>query len=218
MNKILVLEDHLPTLSWIAGLLSRNYLHVDIYEARNIAEAERIINESGHLLTMAILDANLPDGNGLNLLTALKRKNEKIHCLIFTICDDEERILQAFLLGTDGFILKNASEEDIIECLNGVMRGIPAISPTVTRKLIKLIRNHLGSTHLKIAELLSEREREVLLFIAKGYNKREIGIALGLTENTIKDHSKRIYKKLEINSVAEATYIALNSGILLTHI
>jgi DNA-binding NarL/FixJ family response regulator len=217
MNNILVLEDHLPTLDWIEALLRKHYSDAYVYKARNIAEAESVIKESGNLLNMAILDANLPDGNGLNLLTTLKKKNEKIHCLIFTICDDEERILQAFLLGTDGFILKSASETDIIECLNGLLRGIPAISPAVTRKLIKLIQNNLGSKHTEVTASLSEREREVLLFIAKGYNKREIGISLGLTENTIKDYSKRIYTKLGINSVAEATYIALNSGMLRTH-
>lgn len=214
MHKIMILEDHTVTLDWLSQLLTKKYAKAELYRTQTIKDAKTIINYHAENLNLAILDANLPDGNGIELIAKIKKQNKKANCIVFTIFDDDERILQAFLLGADGFILKSSSEKEILDYVSSVLSGAPAISPSVTRKLLRLVRENLGPKSLEVTERLTSREKDILVYIANGYKKKEIGISLELSENTIKEYVKIIYHKLEINSISEATYIALNSGLI----
>ena len=214
MKNILLLEDNKNTQLWMVSLLEKIYSQATVLTANNIAQANNIIWDKTTRLNIAIIDIHLPDGSGINLIKSIKDNHPDVQCIVFTIEELEDRILQAFLLGADGFLLKNSSDQYIIEAIKGLELGIPAISPQVTRKLINFVRLQIGRFKPELLSPLTEREKEILLLISKGYKKKEIGKSLGLSENTIKDHAKKLYVKLDINSVAEATFIALNSGLI----
>ncbi|WP_179957541.1 DNA-binding response regulator [Exilibacterium tricleocarpae] len=214
MKNIFLLEDNQKTRTWVASVLKRLDANARIHMAENIADARTILKRVGGDIAIAIIDINLPDGNGLSLIKDIKSENLGTQCVVFTVEECIERISQAFLLGADGFLLKDTEEDVIVERLRGVEVGIPAISPAVIRKLIKLVRSQIGSRHPELLDSLTDREKEILLLVSKGYNKREIGQLLNISENTIKDHTKRLYTKLGINNVAEATLVAMNAGLL----
>ena len=198
MNHILLLEDIPEIRAWLKALIKQVFPTALITECSRVQDALAQVNSQR--FTLALLDLGLPDGSGVEVISALRERQPEVQSVIVTIHDDDEHLFPALQAGAFGYLLKDQSRELLIEQLN--------------RKVIA----YFGAQKKPPAALLHEvsltdRETEVLLRVAKGYTLPEIGVQLGLSRHTIADYVKQIYRKLNVSSRAEAALEAQRLGL-----
>jgi DNA-binding NarL/FixJ family response regulator len=171
---------------------------------------------------VVLLDLGLPRMSGIEVTKHVKKSHPKVEVLIFTIFDEEDKVLDAVRAGASGYLLKGAPTERIIEAIKEVHLGGTVIQPSLARRLL---------THFRVADPtqpdslpplpteplpkpLSEREQEILQLIAKGVSNNEAAQLLGLSKATIRTHLEHIYRKLEVTNRVEAVTEGLRKGII----
>lgn len=159
---------------------------------------------------IALIDLGLPDGSGVELIGELNRHAPQTLCIVASIFDDNEHLFPALRAGAQGYLLKDQPLIQIIELLKGIAEGRPPLSPAIARKLL----GHFQPVTQPALEQLTERETEVLRYIAKGMTLPETARILGISPHTISGYVKNIYRKLNISSRAEAATTARNLGIV----
>jgi DNA-binding NarL/FixJ family response regulator len=211
---IFILEDNLLMKERITQQTKLAYPNSTITSAELYSEAQKIIANGYKNFNLALLDINLPDGNGLELIRVIKEKNTNVQIIVITTDDDLNRKMQAFMLGADGFITKDIDDELLIKTLKNLAKGIPAVTDRVVRALIRLAQNGMNVKSPELIKDLSKTQKEVLFYVANGYTAIQIAKIRGVEPGTISDHRSEIYRKLKINSIAQATQIAMLSGLL----
>jgi DNA-binding NarL/FixJ family response regulator len=214
MQNVLLLEDHDETRQWLADMLHSAFVSVDIKQAASLAQANKLLSE--HSFDMAMVDLNLPDGTGVDLIKALNKASPETYIVVATVFDDDEHLFPALEAGAQGYLLKDLESDEFIQSLQGIIKGDPPISPTIARKLIRHFHQP-AQQPAKPESDLSNRETEILSLIAKGFNRTETAKALEISPNTVASHLKTIYSKLNVSSRAEATLEALRLGLVNTH-
>ena len=211
LKRILLIEDFEDIREWLAGLLRVAFGEVSITEAATVAQANVCLDAQS--FELVVLDLNLPDGTGVNILRRIKSLGLSTYCVVATAYDDDINLLAALNAGADGYLLKDQSGEQLIRDLNGILEGSPPLSPPIARRIMKLARQ---DTVQVLLIPLSAREEEVLTYVAKGLNRKEIGQVLSVSAHTISAHVRSIYFKLNISSRAEATVEAIRRGLINT--
>jgi DNA-binding NarL/FixJ family response regulator len=163
---------------------------------------------------LALVDLGLPDGSGVDVVSALREHQPDAQSVVVTIHDDDEHLFPALQAGAYGYILKEQARELITEHLQRISQGEPPLSPSIARKVLA----HFAAQAKPAVDIiphvsLTERESEVLLRVAKGFTLPEIGVQLGLSRHTIADYVKQIYRKLNVSSRAEAALEAQRLGL-----
>ncbi len=209
LKHILLIEDFEEIRNWLAGLLREAFGEVTIVEAATVAQA--YANLEAHTFDLIVMDLNLPDGTGVDILHRIKMQGLTAHCIVATAYDDDAHLLPALHAGADGYLLKDQPGEQLIRDLNGIMNGSPPLSPPIARRIMRLAKQE-PPTPLLIP--ISPREEEVLTYIAKGLSRVEIAQVLGVSTHTIATHVGSIYNKLDISSRAEATVEAIRRGLI----
>jgi NarL family two-component system response regulator LiaR len=149
---------------------------------------------------IAIVDINLPGKSGIELIAALQAKTH-IQCLVCSLYEDDEHIVKALESGAVGYILKDASIQQISNALDEVVKGGAPMSPYIASRVISFFRKpKVNGEHA----LLSAREKEVLQLVAKGLQYKEVAELLFLSTETVKKHMKNIYQKLHVQNKVEA--------------
>jgi DNA-binding NarL/FixJ family response regulator len=154
----------------------------------------------------------LPDGNGVKVIREARRLYPNIEVLVVTMYGDEAHVVEALEAGASGYLLKRQAFEELGDAIISVLRGESAISPEVARFLLKRFNTTAQSETPE--NPLSQRESEVLKWIAKGYSYDEIADILEVSANTIRTHIRSIYRKLEVSSRSEAVFEASSLGFL----
>lgn len=208
---ILLIEDFEDIRQWLAGLLREIFGELTLREAATVAQAYACLDEQ--IFDLVVIDLNLPDGTGVDILHHIKSQGSSAHCVVATAYDDDAHLLTALNAGADGYLLKDQSGEQLIHDLHGILSGSPPLSPPIARRIMKLARQDVA-TVLQVP--LSIREEEVLTYIAKGLNRKEIAQSLGISVHTIATHVRAIYRKLDISTRAEATVQAIRRGLIST--
>jgi DNA-binding NarL/FixJ family response regulator len=179
---------------------------------------ELLAKRQPHVL---LQDLGLPRMSGIEVTRQVKRKWPAVEVLIFTIFDEEEKVLDAVKAGASGYLLKGASSEKIIDAIREVNAGGSVIQPTLARRLLRHF--HVPETETRAAptereELptrpLTEREVEILRLIAKGLSNNEAAGVLGLSRATVRTHLEHIYDKLEVTNRVEAVTEGLRKGLI----
>src|SRR5207302_2799449 len=171
-------------------------------------------------------DLGLPGISGIEVTKRVKQKWPKIEVLIFTIFDEEEKVIEAVKAGASGYLLKGATADKIVEAIREVNAGGSVIQPNLARRLLKYF--HVSETPDEKAETpqeramreepptrpLTEREIEILRLIAKGLSNNEAARVLTLSRATLRPHLEHIYEKLEVTNRVEAVTEGLRKGLI----
>lgn len=207
MDQVLLVEDDIPTREWLAEVLSASGEPQLAYACGTVIEALDWLR-SGKPADIVLTDLGLPDGSGLDVIReAIRQPGREV--LVLSIFGDEANVLAAIDAGAGGYLLKDGSLDSIRDHLQCLRSGGSPLSPRIARTLIRRTRTSPEPGPTPVAsgpELLSEREREVLTGIGKGFSYAEVADALKITTNTVRTHVRRIYEKLSVNSRVEALY------------
>lgn len=204
---IILLEDQAEIQLWIADILAEVFPQHIITKADCVKDANQLLNSK--MFNIAILDINLPDGSGLEILDTIKQNHSDTLCIMSTIFDDHDNIFSALQLGADGYIIKSESREKFTKCLLCIDRGEPPLSPKVASMMMNYFKKQKEPENN-----LTNRQSEILKMIAQGMQNKEIAAELELSVYTIMDHIKRLYEKLNISSRAQAAVKAQQIGLI----
>ena len=179
----------------------------------NKREAQAIIDRES--FDVMLIDLGLPDGSGIDLIRETKARHQNAEILVITVFADRERVLQSLRAGASGYLLKSDLPRQSGRLIETIAAGGSPLSPAIARYLIEEMQSTPARGVLDRATGgLSEREHEILRLCAKGLRYAEIADVLALSTHTINSHLKSIYRKLTVNSRAEAVYEARRMGLL----
>lgn len=164
---------------------------------------------------VVLMDIGLHGINGVEATTQILRHSPGAKIAILSMYDDERSVVSAIRSGARAFILKRASEEDLVNALRTVAQDGFYMSPQVSEKLLLRIQRGDLEARPSLATLegLSPRELQVLRMVAEGKTSKEIAVTLDLGLQTVRSYRKTMMKKLNVNNVASLTQLALSSGI-----
>jgi DNA-binding NarL/FixJ family response regulator len=155
---------------------------------------------------VAVLDARLPDGSGIEVCRTVRAVDPHIKALILTSYDDDEALFAAIMAGASGYVLKEITGHDLIGAVHQVAQGNSLIDPTLTARVLERVRNG-PSTAPELAEL-TEQELKLLALIAEGLTNRQIGERMFLAEKTVKNYVSSILAKLGLERRTQAAVLA----------
>ncbi len=167
------------------------------------------ISDEDFLPKIFWIDLNLGDGNGIELIKQIRDKGLKTLCLVCSLQEDDEHIFEALKAGANGYILKNMSAAKMIEAVNELNTGGAPMSPFIANKVIRFFNKKRQAPD--VLALLTEREKQVLEYLAKGLLYKEIANELAISIDTIKKHLSKIYTKLHVQNRSEAILKYLNN-------
>ncbi|MFN4057888.1 MAG: response regulator [Roseinatronobacter sp.] len=208
MKSVLIVEDIPATRDWLTGLVLHAYPDAQISTA---ASQRQALHNISHPVDLALIDLGLPDGNGLNVVTALRLAQPEALCVVTTIMGDDATIVAALSAGAGGYLLKDQPDALLIRHLLQVAAGIPPLSPAIARRIMQHF-SRTGPAAPPDAGLTA-RETSVLGLIGRGLRNTEVAQELGLAESTVAGYIKEVYRKLGISSRAEAALHAARLGL-----
>jgi len=193
--RVFLLDDHEVVRRGLRDLLEDSGGIEVVGEAGRVDEALRRIPAVRP--DVAVLDAQLPDGSGIEVCREIRSSLPSVACLILTSYDDDEALFAAIMAGAAGYVLKQIRGTDLVDAVHRVAQGQSLLDPAVTAKVLTRLREGPPATDPRW-EALSDRERAVLALIADGLSNREIGARLYLAEKTVKNHVSRLLAKLQM--------------------
>jgi len=210
MKTAWIVEDHPATAAIVQAAATTAFPGLVALADGRLSEARaRLL--AGYRPDLALIDLDLPDGSGIELLEQLRQLHPGCVMVVATIYADDGHLFPALRAGAQGYLLKDESRDRISEALRGIDRGEPPLSPSIARRLLRVFA---APARQPDEEELSPRERETLTLIAKGYHLPEVAQSLGVTRSTAATYIKTIYRKLAVTSRAEATMEASRRGLI----
>ena len=210
---VLLVDDHKIMRDGIKAILSRGDEFRVVGEAESGPDAVQSVKR--HHPDLVLMDIGLPGLNGVETTVEILRFHPECKIVILSMYDDENSVVSAIRSGARAFILKKASDTDLLEALRMVARGGAYLSPQVSDRLLSRIQK--GDLESRAApsalEVLSPRELQVLRMVAEGKTSKEIAVLLDLREQTVRSYRKTMMKKLGVNNVAGLTQLALSTGL-----
>lgn len=209
-TKVMITDDHSLIREGIRQLLEFDGSIEVIGEASNGVEClEKLEVLSPDVL---LLDINMPEMNGIDVLKKLKETESDVKVLILTVHNELEYLLKAIDIGVDGYILKDSESSELKKAIDIICKGENYIQPS----LIPALNNQLANRDIdkdKI-DLLTSREYEVLIQVANGMSNKEIATNLNISERTVKNHISNIFKKIDVSDRTQAAVFAIKNNII----
>jgi len=202
--KVFLLDDHEIVRRGLRDLLEAEDDLVVIGESGSAREAERIIPALRP--QVAVLDARLPDGSGIDVCRTIRSRDPSIHALILTSYDDDQALFAAIMAGAAGYVLKQVRSNELVQAIRTVARGQSLLDPAVTAKVLQRLRS--GTAEPEEFANLTEREKEILQLIAEGLTNRQIGQRLFIAEKTVKNYVSSLLAKLGLERRTQAAVLA----------
>lgn len=180
-----------------------------VAEAGSLKEAKEKVDELA-VIDLVLLDLNLPDGNGAELLGYLKKKKPETRVLVISVDLNPKHIVALIDEGINGFISKDVQAEELNEAINAVMLGMGYYGKII----MNLVDEVATAADEDISKMLTQRELEVMELCAQGMSAQDIAEKLCLSRRTIEGHKSRIFEKMGFKNVGELINYAFNHGIL----
>lgn len=210
---VLLVDDHKIMRDGIRAILSRGEEFRVVGEAETGPDAVQFVKRLRP--DLVLMDIGLPGLNGVETTAEILRYHPDCKIVILSMYDDENSVLSAIRSGARAFILKKASDSDLLDALRMVARGGAYLSPQVSDRLLSRIQKGDLESHPTppVLDVLSPRELQVLRMVAEGKTSKEIAVTLDLREQTVRSYRKTMMKKLGVNNVAGLTQLALSTGL-----
>jgi DNA-binding NarL/FixJ family response regulator len=214
--RVLVCDDHPVVREGIAAMLETQADFEVIGEVSDGSEAVARVAQGG--VDIVLMDLAMAQMDGAEATRRIRALDQPAHVIVLTAYDTDERILEAVQAGAQGYLLKGARRDEIFNAVRVVHGGGSLLQPEVASSLLRSLTG--GSRAATPAptgpdiEPLTEREREVLVLIAKGLRNKEIADALFISERTVKFHANALYQKLGVTSRTEAVSFALQNHLI----
>jgi len=200
--RVLIADDHAVVRNGLVAIIEAGSEMEVVAEAGNGLEA--VAQWQTHHPDIILVDLRMPELDGLGAIKKIRQLDPSARVIILTTFDDDENIYQGIVAGAKGYLLKDSSKEDILNCIRKVNDGQTCLPSMITAKLAERV----GGVEL------TDRELSVLHALASGQSNKEIGQQLCITEGTVKIHLKSIYKKLHVLSRTEAIVAATRRGLV----
>lgn len=210
MINVMLADDHVLIREGIKQLLEFDGSMKVIAEASDGIEClEKLKNVKPDIL---LLDINMPNMNGINVLKELKEKNDPLKVLILTVHSEVEYLVKAVDIGANGYILKDSGSAELKQAINAVIDEGSYIQPNLIPALnSRLINRDMDKE--KLASL-TKREVEILTQVACGMFNKEIAVNLNISERTVKNHISNIFKKIDASDRTQAAVFAIRNNIV----
>lgn len=205
MISLLIVDDHPVVRDGLRSMFSADPRFEVVGEAGDgseaVAEAERLRPD------VILMDLRMPGTDGVAAIRALVERGVSSHVLVLTTYDTDREVLPAIEAGATGYLLKDASQEELFRSVEATARGQAALSPVIATRL-------MGQMREPASEPLSARELEVLQLVARGSTNREAAERLFISEATVKTHLVHVFDKLGVDNRTAAITTALQRGII----
>ena len=214
-HTVLLVEDDENTRARLADAV-QGHPQLRLLAAVPTLAAARAELAKGHP-DVLLTDLGLPDGDGIELIRALRAQGAPTLAMVITIFGDEKHVVSALQAGALGYLLKDGSPEYIGTSILDMLDGGSPVSPPIARYLLKRFQGPTADTALTQnvpVPHLSEREHEALTLIVKGFSYAEAARLMGVSTHTVTTHVQNVYRKLEVHSRGEAVYEALQLGLV----
>ncbi len=210
--RVVLADDHAAVRKGVREFLEMSGTRSIIVaaEAADGAEAMRLIRE--HRPDVAVLDIQMPEQSGIEVTRAIRAERLPVGVLILTAFDDPPYVKAVLQAGANGYVLKTADAQEIVDAVHAVHEGQSVLDPAVTRKLMESLAEPRAAAPESIVEPLTGRELEVLRLAAKGHTNKAIGAELSISDRTVQGHLAKIYDKLNATSRTEAVMRAVALG------
>jgi DNA-binding NarL/FixJ family response regulator len=214
-HRIFIVEDHTLLRAGLRALLSQDQDIEIVGEADNGRDAIRAI--AALAPNLVLMDISMSGMNGIEAMIDVKRRNPETRVLVLTIHKTEEYIHASLRAGADGYMLKDASHDELRVAIRSVLSGKTYLSPDISGKVINA---YLGTgkdaTLTSKWDTLTHREREVLKLVAEGHPNKYIATYLSLSIKTVEKHRSNLMKKLYLHNASTITAYAIEKGLITT--
>jgi DNA-binding NarL/FixJ family response regulator len=210
--RVLLADDHAVVRAGIRQFMERaNDIQV-IGEVGDGEAAKSFIQQTP--IDVAVLDIQMPKASGIEVTRWIRASHHTLGVLVLTAYDDDPYVLAVIKAGANGYVLKTAAPDDIVQAVRDVHDGKSVLDKSVAPKVLAHISGQAQSVPI---EPLSDREQEVLTLTAKGFTNKAIGVQLGISDRTVQGHLAHIYERLNVASRTEAVMRAVSLGWLPTN-
>jgi two-component system response regulator NreC len=211
--RVLLADDHAIVRRGLRSLLESEPGITVVAEAADGLEALRLCEE--HEPDVVILDVGMPMLNGIDVAARAQKLKRPPQVIILSMHADESYIIRALSAGARAYLLKDATDEDLLPAVRTVAAGKPFFSPAVTGVLVEDYVRQLQTRGLSDSyHLLTDREKEVLQLLAEGRSNKEVASILNLGLSTVETHRGNLMQKLNLHNTAEIVLYAVRKGII----
>lgn len=211
--RLVIAEDHTILREGLRVLLATDPEFEVVGEAKDGREAIRTVENL--LPDLILMDLSMPRTNGLEAIKEIKKRTPVTKIIALTVHRTEEYILATLQGGADGYVLKDATQSELMSAIKNVLNGKRYLSPDISDKVIEGYLE--GKKTIKTTtswDTLTQREREVLKLIAEGYKNKEVADYLCISLKTVEKHRANLMKKLDLHNAAALTAFAIEKGLV----
>ena len=208
--RVLLIDDHALFRGGVRMVLSRQPGFEVVGEASDALDGIKRVHQL--LPDVVLLDLHMPGMSGKEALKVLVEELPQVCVIMLTVSEDAEDLLDCLRAGASGYLLKNVNVDAFADAIQRAMRGDSVVSPEMTGKLVRGVKDMATASPSPLA-VLSQREREILGYLAKGAANKEIARSLDLAESTVKIHVQSILRKLKLQSRVQAAVFAVEHGL-----
>ena len=211
--RIVLADDHTILREGLRALLSAVSNFEIVGEAEDGREAVRCVEKLEP--DLLLMDLSMPRMSGMDAISEIKKRYSETKIIALTVHKTEEYLLSTLQAGVDGYVLKDATHDELVMAIHNVMAGKRYLSPGISEKVIEgYLEGKEGSPSVSSWQKLSQREREVLKLIAEGYKNKEIAEDLCISLKTVEKHRANLMKKLDLHNAAVLTVYAVERGLV----
>lgn len=212
MFKIVLCDDQFVVIEGLKKILSTDAeIEVVGYATDGAALIELLPELKPDLV---LIDLKMPVMNGIIATRTIRKKFPDIHVLALSTYDDDEWVFDALRAGAEGYLLKDTPPEQLITAIKGTIEGKAYIDPKVTEKVINQAKSATDLASTEQDFNLTEREMEILKLIAQGFSNADIAERLFLSEGTIRNYTKSLFRKLRVSARTQAAVVAIKHGLV----
>lgn len=201
INAIAIVEDDVKVCDFLTQEIKRHFATAKVVSFYKGEDALKFLLRNP--VDIALFDINLPGKSGIECIRQLKLHHPTMQMMVLTVLENAESVFEALKAGAVSYLLKTTSSEKIIEAIQEVKNGGAPMTGHIARKVIGTFYVH-QEKHNPHIENLSRREKEILEFLGKGYQYKEIAEMLFISIETVRTHIRNIYEKLQVNSRMQA--------------